>query len=50
MGDFSSGEIGYSITESYGADIDPVYTKTLLFKLTSQGKVKSYSVSEWRAK
>jgi hypothetical protein len=50
MGGFSSGEIGYGITESYGADIDPVYTKTLLFKLNSQGKVESYSVSEWRAK
>ena len=43
------GEVVYKIADEYGSDIDPVYSKTLSFKLDRHGKVKSFNVSEWRA-
>ena len=40
--------IVYKVDEKYGSDIDPVYTKTLEFKLGDDKKVKAVEVSEWK--
>jgi len=39
--------IQYNLVIDYGSDIDPIHTKTLLFKLNSDSTVKDYKISEW---
>lgn len=47
--DFSEGnEFGYVIEENYGSDIDPVYTKNLLFIMEGDSTVGAVEVKEWK--
>ena len=43
-----NGEIFYPITTDYGYDIDPLYTKTLTFKLNTDSIVTEFKVVEWK--
>jgi hypothetical protein len=40
-------EVCYSILTEYGHDIDPVHTKTLVFKLSEDSIVTNYEIEEW---
>jgi hypothetical protein len=40
--------IFYSIVTDYGWDIDPVYTKDLVFKLNKDSIVVDYEIKEWK--
>jgi len=40
--------IFYSIVTDYGWDIDPVYTKDLVFKLNKDSIVVDYKINEWK--
>ena len=40
--------IFYSIVTDYGWDIDPVYTKDLVFKLNQDSVVVDYEIKEWK--
>ncbi len=42
-----NNEIYYLIKNDYGSDIDPVYTKHLIFTLNSDSIVKSVNIYEW---
>ena len=42
------GEIFYPIITKYGTDIDPVYTKTLIFRLDTDSVVVDYKINEWK--
>jgi hypothetical protein len=41
-------KVYYNIIIGYGFDIDPVYTKDLVFTLSPDSVVKSFQVVEWR--
>ena len=43
-----NNEIYYLIKNDYGWDIDPVYTKYLIFTLSSDSIVKSVNIYEWK--
>ena len=43
--DFS---FGYRIEENYGNDIDPVYSKDLVFYFSTDSTITSYEVKEWK--
>ena len=40
--------IFYSIVTDYGWDIDPVYTKDLVFKFNKDSIVVDYEIKEWK--
>jgi len=40
--------IFYSIVTDYGWDIDPVYSKSLVFKLNNDSIVVDYKIEEWK--
>lgn len=40
--------LSYKIIQEYGADIDPVYTKTLEIKLTDDKTSKEVNIQEWK--
>ena len=40
-------KVYYNIIVEYGFDIDPVYTKDLVFNLSADTVVKSFTVTEW---
>jgi hypothetical protein len=40
--------IGYKIDEKYKSDIDPIYTKTLLFYFNKDTTVENYKIQEWK--
>ena len=41
-------EIFYDIDIDYGNDIDPIYTKTLLFQFDKDSVVESFKIKEWK--
>jgi len=41
-------EIKYEILIDYGRDIDPVYTKDLIFVISSDSLVTSWDIKEWK--
>jgi hypothetical protein len=41
-------QIFYDIDIDYGSDIDPIYTKTLLFQLDKDSVVESFKIKEWK--
>lgn len=47
-GEVENLKIYYPIVVDYGSDIDPVYTKTLVFTLASDSLVQSFEVVEWK--
>jgi hypothetical protein len=40
--------LGYRIEEDYGKDIDPVYTKDLIFYFSKDSIITLFKVSEWK--
>jgi len=40
--------IFYSIVTDFGRDIDPVYTKNLVFNLNKDSVVVDYEIKEWK--
>ncbi|MDP4237967.1 MAG: hypothetical protein Q8904_00660 [Bacteroidota bacterium] len=40
--------IFYSIMTDYGRNIDPVYTKNLVFKFNNDSVVVDYKIEEWK--
>ncbi len=40
--------IFYSIVTDFGWDIDPVYTKSLVFKFNKDSVVVDYKIEEWK--
>ena len=43
-----SGLIIYHVVIDYGKDIDPVYTESLAFKISTDSIVTSFRIKEWR--
>ena len=41
-------EIYYEILTDYGFDIDPVKTKTLIFRLNSDSTIIDFKIEEWK--
>ncbi len=44
----NDSSITYIVEEKYGADIDPVYTKTLELRLSGDKKIEAVDVHEWK--
>lgn len=40
--------IYYEILTEYGSDIDPIKTKTLIFKLNSDSTILDFKIEEWK--
>lgn len=40
--------MAYKVEEKYGSDIDPIYTKTLVVRLSIGKTVKAIDVQEWK--
>lgn len=43
-----NSKVYYKIIIDYGSNIDPVYTKDLVFSLSHDSVVKSFQVVEWK--
>lgn len=43
-----SSSVVYTISEYYGTDIDPVYSKSIEFKLSADSIITSYEIKEWK--
>jgi len=43
-----SNELIYEVVVDYGWDIDPVYTKNLIFTISPDSLVTAYNIKEWR--
>ncbi len=43
-----SSSLAYTIIEDYGADIDPVYTKTLDFTFSKDSIITAFKLVEWK--
>ena len=41
-------EIYYEILTDFGSDIDPIKTKTLIFKLGSDSTIVDFKIKEWK--
>jgi hypothetical protein len=41
-------QIFYDIDVNYGRDIDPVYSKTLMFQFDKDSVVNMFKVEEWK--
>lgn len=41
-------KIGYRIIEDYGSDIDPVYSKDLVFYFSKDSIITSFKINEWK--
>lgn len=43
-----SNSLFYKIIEDYGRDIDPIYTKDLIFTFSKDSIITSYKIAEWK--
>jgi len=45
-----SNFVYYRVVVDYGHNIDPVYTKNLMFQLSKDSLITSFKVKDWRAR
>ncbi len=44
----TNNTLTYDIVVEYGSDIDPIYTKSLVFKYSKDSVITSFKVIEWK--